>query len=408
MTKTNSMKKSIITSMLMLCAMSGWAQGTKTPVNDSICVFDGTVTGVPDGTVIYLALPIREHPRAYKPDTITTVTGGKFHFEKAIPAGDACYIQVNKYGSMLNVKLNPGMKTVITGNGMEVEEWTAENDHPDQKEANIYRKYKKEKLADYLALNAQINAADAKMYEAQYDAKDEKKAKAASDEANRIAKQLRPLRLKYFNVMSEFIKNRDFSASYESELAMITQDAYYSDDEEKMNICRELFAKVPKDYMSQSIYYVKKYLYPEIKPLKAGDQVKDFTLNDHDGKPHSIMEYAGKGKYLLLESARKACTGEVLDRPKEYLKELHKKYADKFDVVTLAISPKEMFDDKEFPREDWLELGLNETSPFEEIMSTYFPKEERFVFISPEGKILAKCRPDKLNEEIKKYFPFVE
>ncbi len=402
------MRKSIITSMLMLCAMSGWAQGTKTSVNDSICVFDGTVTNVPDGTVVYLALPIREHPGAYKPDTITTVTGGKFHFEKAIPAGDDCYVRASKYGSMLNVKLNPGMKTVITGNGMEVEEWTAENDHPDQKEANIYRKYKKEKLADYLALNAQINAADAKMYEAQYDAKDEKKAKAASDEANRIAKQLRPLRLKYFNVMSEFLKNRDFSPSYEHELAMISQDAYYSDDEEKMNICRELFAKVPKDYMSQSIYFVKKYLYPEIKPLKAGDQVKDFTLNDHDGKPHSIMEYAGKGKYLLLESARKACTGEVLDRPKEYLKELHKKYADKFDVVTLAISPKEMFDDKEFPREDWLELGLNETSPFEEIMSTYFPKEERFVFISPEGKILAKCRPDKLNEEIKKCFPFVE
>ena len=402
------MKKSIITSMLMLCAMSGWAQGTKTPVNDSICVFDGTVTGVPDGTVVYLALPIREHPGAYKPDTITTVKGGKFHFEKAIPAGDDCYVRVSKYGTMLNVKLNPGMKTVITGNGMEPEEWTAENDHPDQKEANIYKKYKKEKLADYLALYAQINAANAKMYEAQFDAKDEKKAKAASDEANRIAQQLRPLRLKYFNVMSEFIKNRDFSASYESELAMISQDAYYSDDEEKMNICRELFAKVPKDYMSQSIYFVKKYLYPEIKPLKAGDQVKDFTLNDHDGKPHSIMEYAGKGKYLLLESARKACTGEVLDRPKEYLKELHKKYADKFDVVTLAISPKEMFDDKEFPREDWLELGLNETSPFEEIMSTYFPKEERFVFISPEGKILAKCRPDKLNEEIKKCFPFVE
>ena len=402
------MKKSIITSMLMLCAMSGWTQGTKTSANDSICVFDGIVTGVPDGTVIYLALPIREHPGAYKPDTITTVTGGKFHFEKAIPAGDDCYVRASKYGSMLNVKLNPGMKTVITGNGMEVEEWTAENDHPDQKEANIYKKYKKEKLADYLALNAQINAADAKMYEAQYDAKDEKKAKAASDEANRIAKQLRPLKLKYFNVMSEFLKNRNFSPSYESELAMISQDAYYSDDEEKMDICRKLFAKVPKDYMSQSIYFVKKYLYPDFKPLKAGDQVKDFTLNDHDGKPHSIMEYAGKGKYLLLETARKACTGEILDRPKEYLKEIHKKYADKFDIVTLAICQKEMFDDKKFPREEWVELSLNETSPFEEIQGTYFPREERFIFISPEGKILAKCRPDKLNEEIKKCFPFIE
>ena len=84
------------------------------------------------------------------------------HFEKAIPAGDDCYVRVSKYGTMLNVKLNPGMKTVITGNGMEPEEWTAENDHPDQKEANIYKKYKKEKLADYLALNAQIRRKEGK------------------------------------------------------------------------------------------------------------------------------------------------------------------------------------------------------------------------------------------------------
>lgn len=402
------MRRSIITSMLMLCAMSCWAHGAKTSANDSICVFDGTVTNVPDGTVVYLSLPVPEHNGRYRSDTITTVKGGKFHFEKAIPAGDDCSVAVSRTGSGLGIKLNPGMRTVISGNGMNAEEWIAENDHPDQKEANIYKKYKKEKLPDYLALEVQMHAATAKMYEAQFFAKDEKAAKAASDEANRIAKQLRPLRLKYFNVMSEFLKNRDFSPSYESELAMISQDAYYSDDEEKMNICRELFAKVPKDYMSQSIYFVKKYLYPPFKPLKAGDQVKDFTLNDHDGKPHSILETLGKGKYLLLETARKACTGEILDRPKEYLKEIHKKYADKFDIVTLAICQKEMFDDKKFPREDWLELGLNETSPFEEIQGTYFPREERFIFISPEGKILAKCGPDKLNEEIKKYFPFVE
>ena len=151
-------------------------------------------------------------------------------------------------------------------------------------------------------------------------------------------------------------------------------------------------------------------LYPDYKPLKAGDQVKDFVLNDHDGKPHSIMEFTGKGKYLLLETARKACLASVLDRPKETLKELHKKYADKFDVVTVALSPKEWFDHKDFPREEWVELSINETVPhqkLEEIMATYFPKDERFIFISPEGKILAKCGPDKLNEEIKKCFPFI-
>lgn len=400
------MKKPIISSAMMLIATCAWAQNS---ANDSICVFDGTVTNVPDGTVVYLGLPFHEAgPGAYRNDSITTVTGGKFHFEKVIPAGDDCLLGIGKHGSSMNIKLNPGMKTVITGNGTNATEWIAENDHPDQKESNIYKKYKQEKLADYLALDAKISEASTKMYTAQYDAKNEKEAKAAADEAKAISKQQKELRPKYFSVMSEFLKNRDFSPSYELELAMIAQDAYYADDEEKMDICRKLFEKVPKDYNSQAVYFLKKYLFPEIKPLKAGDQVKDFTLNDHDGKPHSIMEYAGKGKFLLLESARKACTGAILDRPKEILKELYKKYADKFDIVTLAISPKQMFDDKEFPREDWLELGLNETSPFEEIQGTYFPREERFIFISPEGKILAKCGPDKLNEEIKKYFPFVE
>lgn len=399
------MKKSLFASLLALSAIGGWAQS---PAKDSICVFDGNVTNVPDGTVVYLSLPVPEHNGFYKRDTIATVTGGKFHFEKVIPAGDDCNVGVGKYGYLVNVKLNPGMKTVITGNGMDSDEWMADNDHPDQKEANIYKKYKKEKLADYLALGAQIHAAEAKMYEAQYDAKNEKEAKNAIAEAKRISKQQKALLPKYFAVMSEFMKKRDFSPSYEKELVMITQDAYFADDEEVMNICRELFAKVPKDYESQDVYYTKKYLYPDFKPLKAGDKAKDYTLNDHDGKPHSILETLGNGKYLLLETARKACTGAILDRPKEVLKELHNKYADKFDVVTLAISPKEMFDNKEFPREDWLELGLNETSPFEEIQGTYFPKEERFIFISPEGKILAKCGSDKLNEELKKNFPFIQ
>ena len=407
--KPNSMKKSIITSMLMLCAMSGWAQVTQTSVKDSICEFDGTVTNVPDGTVVYYWHPNPEYPIAYIGDTITTVTGGKFHFEKAILNGNDCSVSIGKYNSGVRIKLNPGMKTAIIGNGMDAVEWMAENDHPDQKEANIYKKYKQEKLADYLALDVQIRVASTKMYEAQYDAKNEKEAKAAYNEVKAISKLQKALRPKYCAVMSEFMKKRDFSPSYENELILITEYAYFADDEKVMNICRELFAKVPKDYESQDVLDTKHYLYPDFKPLKAGDQVKDFTLNDHDGKPHSILETLGNGKYLLLESARKACTGAILDRPKEFLKEIHKKYAHKFDVVTLAICEKAMFDDKEFPREDWLELGLlAETSQFDEIMGTYFPKEERFIFISPEGKILAKCDSDKLKEELKKNFPFVE
>ena len=396
------MKHFLISSMLMLCSMGCWAQNSK----DSVCVFDGTVTGVPDGSAIYLSVPIPEHPGAYRPDSITCVKGGKFRFEKAMKQGDDCYVAVGRFNMGLNIKLTPGMKTTITGNGADASLWTAENNHPQQKESNVYAKYKKEKLADYLEIESKINAASAKLYTATTD----EAKKAVAEEAHHYGSQLKTLYTKYFSTMYEFIKNREFSPSYELETTVLTQLAFYKekDNEDYMNKCRELFAKFPKDHNSQNAYMIKQWLYPSYKPLEVGDQAKDFTLNDHDGKPHSILETLGKGKYLLLETARKACEGAKVERPKEILKGLASKYADKFDVVTLAISPKQMFDDKEFPREDWLELGLNETSPFEEIMGTYAPKEERFIFISPEGKILGKCNPDKLNDKIKEYFPFVK
>ena len=402
------MKKSIITSMLMLGAMNCWAQDAQLLAKDSVCVFDGTVTNVPDGSKIIALTPHPQFKGAYKSDTVTTVKDGKFHFEKVIKAGHDCHIFNDVHGGRpLRINLSPGMKTTITGDGMDSYKWIAENNSPYQKERNAYAKFKKEKLADYEELVFLSHLAN----KAMACATTEEARKAANDERNRISKLRKPLKQKYNATMYEFIKDRNFSPVFVEELYSIAEYAFNADNEENMSKCRELYAKIPKDYNSSEVYYLKKYLFPDYKPLKAGDMVKDFILNDHEGKPHSIMEYAGKGKYLLLESARKACTGEVLDRPKEYLKELHKKYADKFDVVTIAISPKEMFDDKEFPREEWVELGFNESVPYqklEEIMATYFPKEERFVFISPEGKILAKCRPDKLNEEIKKCFPFIE
>ena len=72
------MKKTIINALLILCAMSGWAQNA----NDSICVFDGTLTNVPDGTEIYLSVPNTEDRLGVCTVVpVTTVKDGKFHFE---------------------------------------------------------------------------------------------------------------------------------------------------------------------------------------------------------------------------------------------------------------------------------------------------------------------------------------
>lgn len=394
------MKKAIVNALLMLCAMSGWAQNAK----DSICVFDGTLTNVPDGTEIWVRVPNTEERIGVSTVIpVTTVKDGKFHFERALEQGKSPYFGIGMlYSSTLRVELSPGMKTTITGDGMNPSLWTAVNDHPDQKEANIYKKFKREKLADYMAIESKIQMA----YSGFYEDSTEVGKKSAIEVVRYYRSQLDPLKEEYFNIMYEFMKDRPFCYSYEYETTMLVDYAYQKKDEEKLEKCRKLYAKYPDDNSSYAIS-IKKELQPQYKSLEAGDQVKDFTLTDHDGKPHSILETLGKGKYLLLELAYKNCVGDKVSRPKEVLKELFSKYSDKLDIVTLTSGARDIFDSKDFPREEWLELGLNDMSSYDAINGTYFAWGERFVFIAPNGKILGKCDLDKLKEGMKKYFPFI-
>lgn len=394
------MKKAIINALLMLCAMSGWAQNAK----DSICVFDGTLTNVPDGTEICVGVPnTEERIGVCSVIPVTTVKDGKFHFERALEQGKSPYFGIGMLCShKLRVELSPGMKTTITGDGMNPRLWTAVNDHPDQKEANIYKKFKREKLADYMAIESKMQMA----YSGIYEDSTEVGKKSAIEVVRYYRSQLDPLKEEYFNIMYEFMKDRPFCYSYEYETTMLVDYAYQKKDEEKLEKCRKLYAKFPDDNSSFAIS-IKKELQPQYKSLVAGDQVKDFTLTDHDGKPHSILETLGKGKYLLLELAYKNCVGDKVSRPKEVLKELFSKYSDKLDIVTLTSGARDIFDSKDFPREEWLELGLNDMSSYDAINGTYFAWGERFVFIAPNGKILGKCDLDKLKEGMKKYFPFI-
>lgn len=400
------MKHLFITySMLMLCALNCWAQETKTSAKDSICVFDGTLTNVPDGTEIWVGVPNTEDRiGACSCFPVTTVKDGKFHFERALEQGKSPYLEVGIWPiGFVRVELYPGMKTTITGDGMYPRLWIAVNDHPDQKEANIYAKFKREKLADFMAIYAKKDMASSGVYT---DTTEVGK-RSAMETARYYASQLAPLWDGYFNTMYEFMKDRPFCFSFEYETGMLSQYAHDKKDEEKLEKCRKLFAKFPDD---NSMYAssIKRDLQPQYKSLEAGDQARDFTLYDHDGKPHGILETLGKGKYLLLEMAYKCCEGEKLERPKGVLKELFSKYSDKLDIVTLTSCAKEKFDSKDFPREEWLELGFNnDRASFDAIDGTYFAWGERFIFISPEGKILAKYDSDKLQEGMKKNFPFI-
>lgn len=70
-------------------------------------------------------------------------------------------------------------------------------------------------------------------------------------------------------------------------------------------------------------------------PAKIGDPAPAFTLQDQDGKTHSLKDYAGK--VVVLEWFNEQCPYVVKHYSGGHMNALAKKYAEK-DVVWLAIN----------------------------------------------------------------------
>ena len=75
------MKQFFITLMLMLTAISGWAQELKASDEKPIApvIIEGNVERVPDGTVIILCQFTSQHLSPFGPQAKDTIRNGKFN-----------------------------------------------------------------------------------------------------------------------------------------------------------------------------------------------------------------------------------------------------------------------------------------------------------------------------------------
>lgn len=372
------MRKVVFSILLMICAMSSKAQSLAAPSseNSGIAVFEGDIKNVPDGTVVNFWFPENGD---YIGEAVAKVVKGKFTFKKKINENAKYLITLGEDQKELAFLAALGT-TKFTGDSADCSHWRVDNDNPMVVEENAFRNRKKAIKEEY-----------------------QKMVKLKEMKGEDVSEDPLAEDRFYANSMFDFMKDRPYSPFYKKELIRLRFSSPFqrntpekSEFEKKR---RELCLKIPFSEVTEfwSLFGGR---VPNV-----GDKIKDFTLYDHDGKEHHLEEFGNNNKYLLMEFCSKEDKELMKSRPESVLEDLYKNYSNYLDIVTINCDVKEAWMSGKLPRDKWNEWNDYNNSLFVRMnYSTIF----RYVFISPENKIIGFGNSDDLKDKVKQHFAFVK
>jgi len=404
------MRKSGISLLLMLFAIAGWAQESKTEKKDSTppIIVEGTFENVPDGTVIKVSERYGNTMGYFSRENegVDTVRNGKFRkvyypLTEVNPRKNvdeysitARYNGANLTGH-LDFYVSPGAKATVTGVGTNLLNWQAKSDNPKQIEANEYRAYFDEKLPGYWDLIRRHRSIDEE-----------------DDDYDSVIKKVKESDSLYVEYMVDFMKNRKYSSVFAKELSNLSRYFLEGRNKSLRGKATKLLAIVPEEEEKNDGFIIdaKKYLVlPKYAPIKIGEKLHDFVLYDHQDKEHHLTEFNGNGKYLLLEFNSRTCVPCMEHRQNDALNALYKNHSDKVDMLMVNCDAKyywdiECKDPKKYGRDPWNEW--NDKKDAEDIMQRYGTESGPcYFFVDKDGTILGRISDtENLQEAINKYF----
>ena len=400
------MRKIITSLLIMLIAVSGWAQESKASDEKTIApiIVEGTLERVPEGSVIMVS-ERRGGFCNYTRKTgegLDTLRNGKFRIVYNPQERVDEYLMTAMYnGAALSCAFHfyasPGTRATITGVGTNLKNWSAKSDNPKQIEANEYRAYLDEKLPGYWDLkrrNDWVNEED--------------------DDYDSVKKRVREADSLYVEYMIDFMKDRKFSSVYAKNVYDIALMIFGGKNKnkgirEKAAKLLEIAPKVENKSEDEYIYEAKRHLVPKYEPIKIGEKLHDFVLYDHQDKEHHLTEFNGNGKFLLLEFNSRTCKGCMEHRQYDALNSLFKNHSDKVDMLMVNCDSQyywdiECKDPNKYGRDPWNEW--NDKKNAEDVMQRYGSESGPcYFFVSPDGIILGRISDkEDLKAAITKYF----
>lgn len=378
------MKKSVLGCLCLTALLTACAP----QVADNEYLIAGTVTDVPDSTVVHLQ---KLNDQFFTAVACDTVMQGRFELRDTVSSSQRLCLTINGKGYpnyLLNLWVAPGQYIELKGNGKLFPLWDVKSDIAEQQEENRFANYTREPQKQILEYNIQESDILTELSDKKHQGNKEYQ-EAAWNKIDSIQRLSVPFMLERTRMEVECMKTAPVSQIWLEKLetnATLTRfaaaDTAFQDYAAFIAPLKELYMTLP-DSIKQTATAQKAYhaLFPKIK---AGDVMTDGTLYDPDGNEHHLAEF--KGQYILLDFWSQTCG--PCRRAIPELEEVARTYAGRLTVVCISTDPQEVWKQclqiKGMKGIQWNELRNNGGGLQADYGVQGLP---HYVLIAPDGKV---------------------
>lgn len=333
------MKKSVLGCLCLTALVTACAP----QVADNEYLIAGTVTDVPDSTVVHLQ---KLNDQFFTAVACDTVMQGRFELRDTVSSSQRLCLTINGKGYpnyLLNLWVAPGQYIELKGDGKLFPLWDVKSDIAEQQEENRFANYTREPQKQILEYNIQESDILTALSDKKHQGNKEYQ-EAAWNKIDSIQRLSVPFMLERTRMEVECMKTAPISQIWLEKLetnATLTRfaaaDTAFQDYAAFIAPLKELYMTLP-DSIKQTATAQKAYhaLFPKIK---AGDVMTDGTLYDPDGNEHHLAEF--KGQYILLDFWSQTCG--PCRRAIPELEEVARTYAGRLTVVCISTDPQEVW-----------------------------------------------------------------
>ena len=365
-----------------------------TTVPDNEYRIEGTLTGVPDSTVISLYQDTGDLLEEVQSDT---VVGGRFCFGDTLSTPRSVWLLCVAPGfpsNYLEVCVAPGERVQVTGHDKLINLWEVQSNLTEQAELNGFtdcaRDLQRQQTLCSLQRDSLMQALMNVQQAGTLDMATFQQINGLSDSLQRLF-----FRLEYqiSRKTVAYMRTVPYSGLWMDKLlqqAELVRNAstgdLFKDFQALEQPVKELYDTLP-DSVKQTVdaRRICNLLYPP-QSVEVGDEMADGPLYDSEGKEHHLAEF--KGKYILLDFWSRGC-GPCLQSIPE-LERISTVYADRLAVISISSDPEEVW--KAFLKEkglkghQWNELRNDGGG----LAAAYNVRGiPHYVLIAPDGKVAA-------------------
>ncbi len=373
------MKQITATICFLLSVLGIKAQGTFT--------IEGRLTGVEDGTVIWLAC---EEGQILKTFACDTLTNGSFYIQAKTSEDESerMMIMVRRDksfpGTYLEVWVAPDAQVKIQGEGKLLSTWRVNSNVKEQVLQNKYIDSVRELLDCRQRLSIRRN----ELWEI-IDGREStvEQREAARAEMHRNDAKSDSIRCLESPSIIKLLQDNPVDKAWMQLMYLLSMEAKLSDDFIYRKEAEMLYFNLSETVKQTDVgKNISGFLFPP-KVVSVGEQIADADFYDLERNIHHLSEF--KGKFILLDFWSRGCGPCAMSVPE--LRQISDAYKDQMVVVSLSTDNEKMWregslDEKEMNWANWNEMqGSN--GLYAKYGATGLPF---FVWISPEGKVLKK------------------